>query len=52
MRRAVQTAELGHQLIFNAWITVESIVTSIMKSSTSSATETSIREFRYNTMMI
>ena len=52
MGLVVQNGELGHQLSLNAWITVDSVVTSIMKSGASSATSASIREFRYNTVMI
>ena len=52
MGLVVQTGQLGHQLSFNAWITLDSVVTSIMKSGASSATAASIHDFRYITVMI
>ena len=52
MGLGVQIGELGHRLSLNAWITVDLVVTSIMESGASSATTYSIREFRYNTVMI
>ena len=48
----VQAGQVGHYLSFNAWITVDSVVISIMKSGASNATVGSIREFRYNTVMV
>ena len=48
----VQDGQFGHQLSFNAGITVDSIVTSIMKSGASTATVRFVGEFRYNIVMI
>ena len=49
---SLKAGQFGHQLNFNAGITVDSVVTSIMKSGASTSTAGSIREFRYDTMMI
>ena len=48
----VQTGQLGHDFSFNAGITVDSVVTSIMKSATFTVAAVLIGEFRYNTTMI
>ena len=48
----VQAGQLGHELIFKAGITVDSIVMSIMKSGTFTAATVLIVEFRYITVMI
>ena len=48
----VQASQLVHELSFNVGITVDSVVTSIMKSGASTGTAGSIGEFRYNTVMI
>ena len=48
----VQDGQLGHDLSFNARITVDSVGTSIMKSGASTTTAGSIREFSYSTVMI
>ena len=48
----VHAGQLGHELSFNAVITVDSVVTSIMKCGAFNAAAVSIAEFRYNTVMI
>ena len=49
---ALEAGQVGHQLTFNAGITVDSIIMSIMKSGASTATVGSIHEFRYIMVMI
>ena len=49
---ALKAGQVGHQLSFNAKITVDSVVTFIMNSSASTATAGPIGEFRYNMTMV